>query len=302
MASPCSSARQRRPHRAGAHRRHAHLQHRPGPGMRGAVPGAPSDGAGARSRSCRRRRSASGCAPASSTSASPTGRPGRRDLWFEPLYNEEMVLVVAAATRSRGASASAWSSCTSSALVLLPRVLRHAHAARRVLRACGAEPVVVAEMIDRSRRCSAWCCAREIGAIVASNAVPAAMSGLRDDPDRKPDADPHAGHAVAPAGAARGGGAVVRGDRAQDGAGQQPAPGGAGLSGRGARAADGELARTLALCAARELSFSATRTGHRPWPRRRDRSAHQHRHQREGPRRHRRRPVEACSPTPTRCT
>ena len=36
---------------------------------------------------------------------------GPTELWFEPLYNEEMVLVVAEPIRSRGASASAWWSC-----------------------------------------------------------------------------------------------------------------------------------------------------------------------------------------------
>ena len=36
-------------------------------------------------------------------------------LWFEPLYTEEMVLVVAASHPFAGASACAWWSCTSRA-------------------------------------------------------------------------------------------------------------------------------------------------------------------------------------------
>ena len=192
-----AQARRRRPHRAGAHRRDAHLQHRPDPGVRRAVPGAPSDGAGAASRSCRPTRSARSCAPASSTSASPTGRAARRDLWFEPLYNEEMVLVVADEPSARRPQAhphgrAAPAAAGAAARATSPPAPCSTSASRRAAPSRWSSP-----RCRRSRRCSAWCCARRSARSSAINAVPAAMSGPGDDPDREPDADPHAGHALA---------------------------------------------------------------------------------------------------------
>ncbi len=99
------------------------------------------------------------------------------ELWFEPLYNEEMVLVVAPDHPFAGRNRIRMVELHQQPLVLLP-----AHFATRTLldacfRSSGAEPVVAVEMttvapmlglVQRTR----------IGTIVSANALPAGMSGL----------------------------------------------------------------------------------------------------------------------------
>ena len=100
------------------------------------------------------------------------------DLCFEPLYNEEMVLVVSDAHPLANRKRVLMAELHRQPLVLLPPYF----ATRGLLDDCfaiaGAEPAVVAEMsvvapmLGLVRRSA-------IAAIVAANAVPAGMGGLR---------------------------------------------------------------------------------------------------------------------------
>ena len=96
-------------------------------------------------------------------------------------------------------------------------------------RACGAEPTVVAEMSTVAPMLG-LVARTPIGAIVAINAVPEAMAGLQMIPLESPTPIRTPGHPVAAGRDAAGACALLRGDRAQDGAGQQPAARRAGLS------------------------------------------------------------------------
>ena len=129
-----------------AHRRDAHLQHRPDPRVRGAVPGPPPDRAGA----------------GRGTVGRPDRRPaaGRRTRHRHrlPAQRPERAVVRAAVQRGDGAgrlarrtrwpaaSASAWSNCTSSGWCCCPATSRRATLLDECFQASGAEPVVVAEM------------------------------------------------------------------------------------------------------------------------------------------------------------
>ena len=128
---------------------------------------------------------------------------GPTDLWFEPLYNEEMVLVVVdAAIRSPAASASAWSSCTSSGWCCCPSTSPPApcstSASRRAAPSRSSSPrcSTIAPMLGLVLR-------MEIGAIVGDQCGAGGDERPGDDPDREPDADPHAGPALAPRDQAR---------------------------------------------------------------------------------------------------
>ena len=113
-------------------------------------------------------------------------RPGEPNaLWFEPLYNEEMVLVVASDHRWANRKRIRMVELHQQRLVLLPDYF----ATRTMLDQCfatsGAEPLVVAEMstvapmlglVQRT----------DIGSIVAINAIPAGMSGLKLIPLESP--------------------------------------------------------------------------------------------------------------------
>ena len=143
-----AQARRRQPHRQGAHRRHAHLQHRPDPGMRGAVPRAPSDRAHQRRGARGRRDRARGCATASWTSASPTGRSDadrpvvraalQRGDGAGGLARSHPLAAPQAHPHGRAAPAATWCCC--------PRTSRPAPCSTSASSACGAEPIVVAEM------------------------------------------------------------------------------------------------------------------------------------------------------------
>ena len=110
---------------------------------------------------------------------------GPTDLWFEPLYNEEMVLVVSDAHPLAGRKRIRMVELHQQRLVLLP-----AHFSTRTLleecfRASGAEPLVVAEMSTIAPMLG-LVLRSQIGAIVAINAVPAAMTGLQMIPIESP--------------------------------------------------------------------------------------------------------------------
>lgn len=99
------------------------------------------------------------------------------DLWFEPLYNEEMVLVVAAdhplARRKRVRLVE----LHRQQLVLLPREFATRTMLDECFRACGAEPLVVAEMNTLAPMIGLVARTR-IGSIMAANAV-TPQSGLK---------------------------------------------------------------------------------------------------------------------------
>ena len=127
---------------------------------------------------------------------------GPTELWFEPLYNEEMVLVVSAAHPLAGRKRIRMVELHQQRLVLMPDYFSTRALLDECFKASGAQPVVVAEMSTIAPMLG-LVLRMPIGAIVAINAVPAGDDRAADDPDRKPDAHPHPGHPVAPAGAAR---------------------------------------------------------------------------------------------------
>jgi LysR family cyn operon transcriptional activator len=106
-------------------------------------------------------------------------------LWFEPLYNEEMVLVVSDAHPLAGRKRIRMAELHQQRLVLMPDY----YATRRLLDDCfkasGAEPLVVAEMSTIAPMLG-LALRMEIGAIVAINAVPAGLGGLRMIPLEHP--------------------------------------------------------------------------------------------------------------------
>jgi LysR family cyn operon transcriptional activator len=110
---------------------------------------------------------------------------GPTDLWFEPLYNEEMVLVVGDHHPLAGRKRIRMVELHQQKVVLLPSY----YATRTLLDECfqasGAEPVVVAEMSTIAPMLG-LVLRMEIAAIVAINAVPATMSGLRMIPIESP--------------------------------------------------------------------------------------------------------------------
>lgn len=109
---------------------------------------------------------------------------GPSDLRFEPLYNEEMVLVVSEGHPLAARKRLRMVELHRQRLVLLPKSFATRHLLDECFGACGAEPVVVAEMntlapmLGLARRTM-------IGAIVAKNAVLPA-SGLRVIPLESP--------------------------------------------------------------------------------------------------------------------
>jgi LysR family transcriptional regulator, cyn operon transcriptional activator len=110
---------------------------------------------------------------------------GPTDLWFEPLYNEEMVLVVANGHPLAGRKRIRMVELHQQRLVLLPEYF----ATRALLDECflasGAEPLVVAEMSAIAPMLG-LVLRMPIGAIVAINAVPKAMHGLQMIPIESP--------------------------------------------------------------------------------------------------------------------
>jgi LysR family cyn operon transcriptional activator len=110
---------------------------------------------------------------------------GPTDLWFEPLYNEEMVLVVGDHHPLAGRKRIRMVELHQQRLVLLPGYFATRALLEECFKASGAEPVVVAEMSTVAPMLGLLL-RMEIGAIVALNAVPAAMSGLQMIPIESP--------------------------------------------------------------------------------------------------------------------
>ena len=107
------------------------------------------------------------------------------ELWFEPLYNEEMVLVVSDSHPLSGRKRIRMVELHRQRLVLLPAYFATRSLLDQCFRASGAEPVVVAEMSTIAPMFG-LVLRTQIGAIVAINAVPAALAGLRVVPIESP--------------------------------------------------------------------------------------------------------------------
>ncbi len=112
----------------------------------------------------------------------PSG-PG--ELWFEPLYNEEMVLVVADTHLLAGRKRIRMVELHQQRLVLLPEYFATRTLLEECFNASGAEPIVVAEMSTIAPMLG-LVLHMQIAAIAAINAVPAAMKGLRMIPLESP--------------------------------------------------------------------------------------------------------------------
>ena len=110
---------------------------------------------------------------------------GPTDLWFEPLYNEEMVLVVSDTHPLAGRKRIRMAELHQQRLVLMPDYFSTRTLLDECFKASGAEPVVVAEMSTIAPMLGLVLRA-EIGAIAAVNAVPAAMTGLQLIPIESP--------------------------------------------------------------------------------------------------------------------
>jgi len=110
---------------------------------------------------------------------------GPTDLWFEPLYNEEMVLVVGDRHPLAGRKRIRMVELHQQRVVMLPSYF----ATRTMLDECflasGAEPVVVAEMSTIAPMLG-LVLRMPIAAIVAIDAVPKAMRGLQMIPLESP--------------------------------------------------------------------------------------------------------------------
>ncbi|MGZ5130407.1 MAG: LysR substrate-binding domain-containing protein [Caldimonas sp.] len=107
------------------------------------------------------------------------------DLWFEPLYNEEMVLVVAESHPLAGRKRIRMVELHQQRLVLMPDYFATRTLLEECFKASGAEPIVVAEMSTIAPMLG-LVLRMPIAAIAAINAVPAAMKGLRMIPLESP--------------------------------------------------------------------------------------------------------------------
>ncbi len=107
------------------------------------------------------------------------------DLWFEPLYNEEMVLVVSTSHPLASRKRIRMVELHQQRLVLLPEYFATRAMLDGCFRASGAVPVVAAEMSTIAPMLG-LVLRMPIGAIVAVNAVPAALQGLVSIPIESP--------------------------------------------------------------------------------------------------------------------
>jgi LysR family cyn operon transcriptional activator len=110
---------------------------------------------------------------------------GPTNLWFEPLYNEEMVLVVSEAHPLAGRKRIRMVELHQQRLVLVPEYFATRTLLDECFKASGAEPVVVAEMSTIAPMLG-LVLRMQIGAIAAMNAVPASMTGLKMIPLESP--------------------------------------------------------------------------------------------------------------------
>jgi LysR family cyn operon transcriptional activator len=113
-------------------------------------------------------------------------RPGGpTDLAFEPLYNEEMVLVVSDTHPLAGRRRIRMVELHQQPLVLLPPRFTTRAMLEECFAACGAEPLVVAEMSTVAPMIGLVLRA-PVGTIVSANAVPQGLTGLRTVPIESP--------------------------------------------------------------------------------------------------------------------
>jgi LysR family cyn operon transcriptional activator len=110
---------------------------------------------------------------------------GPTELWFEPLYNEEMVLVVSATHPLAGRKRIRMVELHQQRLVLMPEYFSTRALLDDCFKSCGAQPLVVAEMSTIAPMLG-LVLRMPIGAIVAINAVPEAMTGLQMIPIESP--------------------------------------------------------------------------------------------------------------------
>ncbi|MDB6001225.1 MAG: transcriptional regulator, LysR family [Rhizobacter sp.] len=110
---------------------------------------------------------------------------GPSDLWFEPLYNEEMVLVVSHSHPLAGRKRIRMVELHRQDLVLMPAQFSTRTMLEECFAASGAEPTVVAEMSTVAPML-ALVARTQIGSVVAINAVPAGMAGLKVIPIESP--------------------------------------------------------------------------------------------------------------------
>ena len=103
---------------------------------------------------------------------------GPTDLWFEPLYNEEMVLVVSTTHPLAGRKRIRMAELHQQRLVLLPSQFATRTLLDECFAASGAEPVVVAEMSSIAPMLG-LVLRMQIGAIVSLQSVPAGLAGLQ---------------------------------------------------------------------------------------------------------------------------
>lgn len=112
----------------------------------------------------------------------PAGPAG---LAFEPLYNEEMVLVVADTHPLAGRKRIRMVELHQQPLVLLPPRFTTRTMLDECFAACGAEPSVVAEMSTVAPMIGLVLRAA-VGTIISANAVPEKLTGLRTVPIESP--------------------------------------------------------------------------------------------------------------------
>ncbi|MFY9513930.1 MAG: LysR substrate-binding domain-containing protein [Rubrivivax sp.] len=110
---------------------------------------------------------------------------GPTDLAFEPLYNEEMVLVVADKHPLANRRRIRMIELHQQPLVLLPSRFTTRAMLDECFAACGAEPSVVAEMSTVAPMIGLVLRA-PVGTIVSANAVPPELAGLRTVPIESP--------------------------------------------------------------------------------------------------------------------
>jgi LysR family cyn operon transcriptional activator len=106
------------------------------------------------------------------------------DLWFEPLYNEEMVLAVSCEHPLARRKKVRMVELHGQSLVMLPRTFATRTLLDECFQACGAQPVIVSEMNTIAPMLGLAGRTR-IGAIVAVGAVPPG-AGLRTVPLESP--------------------------------------------------------------------------------------------------------------------
>jgi LysR family cyn operon transcriptional activator len=110
---------------------------------------------------------------------------GASELWFEALYNEEMVLVVGDEHPFAGRKRIRMVELHQQPLVLLPEYFATRMLLDDCFKQCGAEPVVVAEMSTIAPMLG-LVSRTQIGAIAAINAVPQALAGVQMIPIESP--------------------------------------------------------------------------------------------------------------------